>query len=110
VASHAATLALVGWLSIDDFELNLAMVPRSYGIKDDPERTQLSKQSSSNPTSAERAVLPFTIHRSEPPRGLPISSCGGIGHGADQVFITRGTAFFRYNTPAAARKVTLIWQ
>jgi hypothetical protein len=30
-------LALVG-LSIDDFELNLAMGPRSYGVKDDAER------------------------------------------------------------------------
>jgi hypothetical protein len=33
-----AALALVGRLSIDDFELNLAMVPRSYGAKDDAER------------------------------------------------------------------------
>ena len=33
-----AALALVGRLPIDDFELNLAMVPRGYGVKDNAER------------------------------------------------------------------------
>jgi len=33
-----ATPALVGRLSVEDFELNLAMVPRGYGVEDNAER------------------------------------------------------------------------